>query len=43
MSNRIKALFFDFDGTFIDTETATYMVWSEIYAAHEFTQSKEEK
>lgn len=32
--NRLSAVIFDFDGLIMDTETATYEAWREIYAAH---------
>ncbi len=33
----IKALIFDFDGLIIDTETADFESWREVYAAHGVT------
>jgi len=30
----IEALIFDFDGLILDTETADYQSWSEVYSAH---------
>lgn len=31
---KLRAIFFDFDGTILDTETPEYVAWKEIYAAH---------
>src|SRR5207237_3807390 len=30
----IRALLFDFDGTVVDTEIATYQAWRDVYAEH---------
>lgn len=30
----LRALLFDFDGLMVDTETAIYQAWQEIYASH---------
>lgn len=30
----MKAILFDFDGTIVDTESACYRAWAEVYSAH---------
>jgi len=36
---RLQAAIFDFDGLILDTETALYEAWSQVYAAHGVTLS----
>lgn len=33
-SSQLQAIIFDFDGLIMDTETATYEAWRDIYAGH---------
>ncbi|MEW9668397.1 HAD family hydrolase [Ammoniphilus sp. 3BR4] len=38
----IKAIIFDFDGTILDTETASYRAWMSLYERYGFTMGIEE-